>query len=155
MKIGECLRPRIQGRAMKRLRCRLSAVVLFLAAVPLPVTARGGREPAETEPAVHLTYMTWDYPDRRDFTDAFLKGARESLGILIELQNVPTDQYQSVLKTRIASGDAPDLISLHSVLSGYGADIARTGQLRDISHLSILEHYDPTVLDANRLAGKL
>lgn len=135
-------------------RLAFPAVVVSLCAATVLAAGRG--EGAESPAApVRLSYVTWDYVDRKASTDLFIATARNEQSIDIQLENVPTDQYVNLVKTRVASGNVPDMVNIHGVLGGYGEEIARTGQFEDIRDLAVVEEYDPATLDANTLDGKL
>ncbi|QYR20591.1 extracellular solute-binding protein [Paenibacillus sp. sptzw28] len=104
---------------------------------------------------IALRYATWNYSDTKDATDAFIKNVKEKLGITIQLENYPTDQYESAIKAKIASGDAPDLIMAHSATASYGAQLVKQGEFADISGLSVLDQYIDSAKDANKVDGKL
>jgi raffinose/stachyose/melibiose transport system substrate-binding protein len=104
---------------------------------------------------ISLRYATWNYSDTKDATDAFIKNVKEKLGITIQLENYPTDQYEGAIKAKIASGDAPDLIQVHNAMSGYGAELVKQGEFADISGLSVLDQYIDSAKSANTVDGKL
>lgn len=103
---------------------------------------------------IELRYATWNYSDTKAATDAFIKEAKEKLGITIQLENYPTDQYESAIKAKIASGDAPDLIMAHSATASYGAQLVKQGEFADISDLSVLGEYIDAAISANTVEGK-
>jgi raffinose/stachyose/melibiose transport system substrate-binding protein len=104
--------------------------------------------------SVTLRYSTWDYADRRASTDAFIAGAKEKLNITIELENYPTDQYENMVKTKVSSGDAPDLINVHGVISGYGMELAGAGAFLDTSDIAARRSFVPSALEAGQLDGR-
>ena len=114
---------------------------------------------AVPQKAVTLKYMTWDYSDRKKSTDAFIKDVKDKFNITIDMQNVPTDQYQTLLKTRFAANDIPDLINVHKIDKNLIMEKfeIQPDQLIDVSTLKSVADYSPVVLDnikANK-AGKL
>jgi hypothetical protein len=138
---------------MNRKLTWLLAAACLLAAV---LAQAGGKQEGSAGGGkpVTLRYSTWDYADRRDSTDAFIQGALETLNIKIELENYPTDQYENMVKTRISSGDAPDLINVHGVISGYGMKLAQAGAFADISRLQARNGYVASALAAGQLDGR-
>ena len=106
---------------------------------------------------VTLSYITWNYSDRTKSTDAFIKAVKEKYNITIEMQNVPTDQYTAVLKTKVASSDIPDLVCLHSMSDDYVADKISFNKdsFVDLSSLSEVKNYSTSVLDAVKEDGKV
>jgi len=110
-----------------------------------------------TKKPITLSYITWSYSDRTKSTDAFIKAVKEKYNITIEMQNVPTDQYTAVLKTKVASSDMPDLVCLHSMSDDYVADqIPFTeNSFLDLSSLKEISNYSPKVLDGVKEKGKI
>ena len=133
---------------MKRLFAILVSTVLIV-----------GFACAQTKPfdGVKLTYMTWDYADRTKSTDAFIAAVKEKFGITIEMTNVPTNQYSSILKVKLASQDVPDFVKVHNITASmelYNSKID-PDLFMDISSLPALADYIPSVQDNLRRSGKL
>ncbi|OCT12876.1 hypothetical protein A8709_21325 [Paenibacillus pectinilyticus] len=113
--------------------------------------AASASAPAATTAAakpVTLKYLTWDYADRTKSTDAWIKDMKEKYNITIEMQNVPTDQYESSFKTKLAANDLPDLVAVHGVDKGLVAEKAHIDakQFLDLSDLKSVSEYLPAVI---------
>lgn len=107
--------------------------------------------------AVNLTYMTWDYADRKASTDSFIQNVKDKFNITIELLNFPTDQYQATAKTRLSANDIPDLVSVHRILDDltlYGYKL-KADTFADISDIEAISEFMPEVVDARKIDGKL
>lgn len=110
-------------------------------------------------PEVTLKYITWDYSDRTKSTDAWIKELKDKYNITIDMQNVPSDQYSAVFKTHFVANDMPDLVKTH----GIGPDLMvavekvqiKADTFADISSLSSVSGYIPSVLDSVKIGGKL
>lgn len=133
-------------------------------ASPSPSEAATG--PASTAPAespsakpaapVTLRLSTWDYSDRKSSTDAFIAAVKEKFNVTIQLENVPTDQYESMIKAKFAAEDGADLVNLHSVLpGGYEHELVQRGMFADISGISGLDDYLSAAKEINTVDGKL
>lgn len=113
------------------------------------------------EPAkeVTLKYLTWNYADRTKSTDAWIKTLKDKFNITIDMQNIPTDQYPAILKTHMASSDMPDLVQVHSIspdLVDSAEKITfKADTFLDLSDLSSVADYIPSVLDSVKAGGKL
>lgn len=104
-----------------------------------------------------ITYLTWDYANRTASTDAFVKEVKEKLNVTLEVQNIPTDQYQNIVKTKIASDDLPDLVHVHSIskdLTLYGLQID-PNLFADITGIKAISDFQPSVVQDMKRNGKL
>jgi raffinose/stachyose/melibiose transport system substrate-binding protein len=127
------------------------AAATTTAAVPVST-----QTPAE---AVTVKYMTWDYSDRTKSTDAWIQALKDKYNITVDMQNVPTDQYAAVFKTHFVANDMPDLVKVH----GIGSDLMVSNEkvqlkedsFADISGISSIAGYIPSVLDSVKVNGKL
>lgn len=63
--------------------------------------------------SVTLTYSTFQ-GWRNDALDELIRMYEEESGNKIELTTFPDNQYDNVIKTKLASGDAPDVFQYHS-----------------------------------------
>lgn len=106
---------------------------------------------------VTLKYMTCDYADRTKSTDAWIKDLKDMFNITLDLQNIPTDQYETTVKTKMAASDLPDIMYVHGIhndLTLYKAKID-PGMFVDISDLKAVADYIPSVVEARKVQGKL
>jgi raffinose/stachyose/melibiose transport system substrate-binding protein len=133
----------------------LSLVLIFAFCGLNFVFATGQSEAGSSDGPVTLSYMTWDYADRTASTDAWIAQMEEDHGIIIDLMNVPTDQYEATLKTRLVSNDLPDLFKVHSIKRDYtlyGTEVDPS-MLYDLSDLSVIDEYVGSIIDGVRLSG--
>jgi raffinose/stachyose/melibiose transport system substrate-binding protein len=101
------------------------------------------------EKPVKIRYLTWTYADRGSSTDLFIEKAMNELKVDIELENFPTDQYETTIRTKSAASDLPELVNLHNVSEGsYGGDLAEHGALQEIGEFDFVKDFYDSVLDA-------
>lgn len=110
------------------------------------------------EAPVKLTYLTWNYADRTESTDAWIEGCKEKFNIEIELQNTPNDNYEAMFLTKFAADDLPDFVSVHKIAPDYitegGAQIDENTFV-DISDLENIKDFSEEPLDGVRIGEKL
>lgn len=73
--------------------------------------------------------------------------------ITIRYENAPVDQYQSVIKTRFVSGDAPDIIGVFP--GTWKEPFVDSGYLMDLSDSPWISRLDAKARDAMTTGGKL
>jgi raffinose/stachyose/melibiose transport system substrate-binding protein len=106
--------------------------------------------------AATLRYLTWDYSDRTASTDAWIKKLKDTDNITIDMQNVPTDQYNTTMKTKFAAMDLPDLVKTHGIdkeLNLQEKLQVTADQFVDLSDLSSVADFLPSVI-ADRKSNK-
>lgn len=122
-------------------------------------SAPGGS--SASQKAVTLRYMTWNYADATKSTDAWIKDLKDKYNIVIDMQNLPTDQYATNLKTKLAANDLPDLFMTHGIANDlYMASEklkVEPDQLSDLSDLKSVADFLPSLISEkkNNKAGKL
>ncbi|MFD2329830.1 ABC transporter substrate-binding protein [Cohnella sp. GCM10020058] len=109
---------------------------------------------------VTLRYLTWDYSDRTVSTDAWIASLKDNMQITIDMQNVPTDQYNVTLKTKYAATDLPDLVKTHGIDRKLNLSEKLTidpDQFVDLSDLPAIADFVPSVIQDRKSneAGKL
>lgn len=97
----------------------------------METTKEEEKKTEETKP-VNLKFYHWIGTDARTVIDeinsAFME---EYANVTVEFESAPTDQYLNVIKTKLASGDAPDVFG---VFPGTEVkDYAKAGYLMDLS----------------------
>jgi len=121
-----------------------------------PASSPSGTTSAKPADPVTLRLSTWDYSDRKTSTDAFIAAVKEKFNVTIQLENVPTDQYESMIKAKFAAEDGADIVNLHSVLPGnYENELAQRGMFADISDVGGLDDYLSSAKEINTIDGKL
>lgn len=73
-------------------------------------------------------------------------------GVTYEAQAIDYSQYDSMLKTKIAGGDAPDIISGRPKVY---ADLIEAGHIMDLSDQEFIADVDQSALDSMKIDGKV
>lgn len=129
-------------------------LVLIIVAVMF-VSAGGQKDSAmgtSSSGPVKLTMMYW-HPEQKDIMEKMnARFAEENPGVSIELEQVPGDQYDQVLKTRLLSDNGPDLfLYFGGTAFLYGKD----GHFADLSKESFAENVLPAFRGTCSYEGKL
>jgi raffinose/stachyose/melibiose transport system substrate-binding protein len=144
---------------MKKLLASAIAAALF--ALALTGCGNSGKSAGNSSPASGgtISYLTWDYSDRKASTDAFIQTVKSKYNITIDMQNIPTDQYAAVLKTKVSANDLPDLVHVHAINSDYTDPGDKctfdANTFADITGLTSVADYDSTVTDSLKIDSKL
>lgn len=134
-----------------------AATAAVAAPTTAPATAAPTTEPATAAPAksnVTLTYMAsqdWVY----EAEQALGKKFEEQTGIKIDYQIVPSDQYFNVLKTKLNSGEAPDIFGGQSGVTDLKLQYDVEKNAVDLSAEPWAKQEDPLVAAQSTLNGKL
>ncbi len=103
---------------------------------------------------VTVSHLTWRVPDTGKGFEKFIdKYQQANPGVKIDVKNIASDQYFNTLKTRLLSGDPPDIIT-----TGPGTDYneaARQGYLLDLTGDPMLDNIQPSALEAAKVDGKV
>ncbi|CAK4851644.1 unnamed protein product [Aphanomyces euteiches] len=128
------------------------------AGTEVPATAATAAPEASAKP-VTLKYLTWNYVDTTKSTDAWIKDMKDKFNITIEMQNIPTSQYEAALKTKLAAKDLPDLMMTTEIKKGnIMANIQiDPNQFVDQSELKSIAEYLPATIQDRKATndGKL
>jgi raffinose/stachyose/melibiose transport system substrate-binding protein len=109
---------------------------------------------APTKTPVTITYMaSQDWV--MDAEQALGKKFEEQTGIHIDYQIVPSDQYFNVLKTKLNSGDAPDIFGGQSGVSDLKLQYDVEKNAVDLSAEPWAKQEDPLVAAQSTFNGKL
>lgn len=148
---------------MKKLSYVFSAIVLIALLVggcagaqPVsPAASTGGDAAADAaKPAVTLTYMA----SQGWIKDAELELAKkfeEQTGIHVDYQIIPADQYFTVLKTKLNSGEATDIFGGQSGKTDLQVQYDVEKNAVDLTGEEWTTRHDPLALDQVSLNGKV
>lgn len=127
------------------------------ASVEQTVAQEGAGTDEKFENPVTISCMVWSYADRTASTDKWIKECEEKFNIIIDLQNIPTDNYSTVLKTKISAGDMPDIVSVHEITKGFEAESMKIDEntFADLSGLENVANFSQEVRDNVSINGKL
>lgn len=161
---------------MKR---KLLSIFLCVAMAASALTGCGGKTEEANEPAptqeveatevaeedsqrfdetVTLTYLTWNYADRTPSTDAWIEGCMEKFNIEIDMQNVPTTDYEATFKTKYAADDMPDLFCVHNIYEpNYLAENTATSAdlFLELSELENVSKFNEDAINAKKYEGNI
>lgn len=113
--------------------------------------------PVAAEEPTTLTYLTWTYSDRTASTDYWIQQCLEQYNIKIEMQNVTSDEYATMLKAKLAAEELPDLVSVHSISAQYDCEGTKVSEdtFLDLSEIPGLENFSEDVVNSVKVNGKL
>lgn len=130
--------------------------MLGMLGVAALVTAAGALAPslALAQEKVTLTYLAsqgWIF----DSEMALAKKFEEQTGIAIDFQIIPADQYFNVLRTKLNSGEGPDLFGGISGVSDLKLNYNVEKNAVDLSNEAWAKTEDPIVAAQSTVDGKL
>jgi raffinose/stachyose/melibiose transport system substrate-binding protein len=119
----------------------MKKTLFFLVSILILSTLLGGIVWGADKP-VTLKFYHWIGTDAQAaVAEIDAKFMKENPDIKVEFESAPTDQYRNVIKTKLASGDAPDVFGVSP-----GTDVrdySKAGYLMDLSN----EPYVKNVMD--------
>lgn len=77
---------------------------------------------------------------------------KEHPNVKINIELLPSDQYNTMLKTRIAAGDAPMIFDLGNQLF---QEFVNAGYCADVTNMKGMENYDKATIDQSRVGSKV
>ncbi|HAL74412.1 MAG TPA: hypothetical protein DCM45_04870 [Clostridiales bacterium] len=115
-----------------------------------PVTT-GSTEVNNGEP-VTIKYLDWTKADQviQTVTEAYMK---EYKNVKVEIEFVPNDQFTTVLKTKVISGDAPDVFGM--LVGSDLEEYAKAGYVLDLSNEPYIKDFGNSALDTATVDGKI
>lgn len=131
-------------------------IVHALAAAALATVAMAaiGSSAGFAQDKVTLTYLAsqgWVY----DAEQALGKKFEEQTGIAIDYQIVPADQYFNLLRTKLNSGEAPDIFGGQSGVTDLKLQYNVEKNAVDLSNEPWASKLDPLVAEQSTVGGKL
>ncbi|MDY3919671.1 MAG: extracellular solute-binding protein [Candidatus Limivivens sp.] len=111
------------------------------------------------EEEVTITMMFSGTATENDFeTEQLPKLIKEAYpNVNLEVTKLPDNQYLTSLKTKLASGECPDIILCWPAMSGTGAvmELAKAGYLEPLSDLNCMELIGPSGRDPFTYEGEV
>jgi raffinose/stachyose/melibiose transport system substrate-binding protein len=132
----------------KRIRMNVMSAALATA-----VVAACGGTAGIAQDKVTLTYLTsqgWALDAHLALAEKF----EEETGVAVDTQIVPSDQYPNVLRTRLNSGEGPDIFGSQSGLTEFLAYNVEKNAV-DLSDEEWASRIDPLVAEQAMVNGKL
>jgi len=127
---------------------------LILIAVLVITVAGLGKLPTHAQDKVTLTYLAsqgWVLDSEQALGQKF----EEQTGIHIDYQIIPADQYFNVLKTKLNSGEGPDLFGGQSGVTDLTVQYDVEKNAVDLSDEAWTKQEDPLVLAQSTVNGKI
>ncbi len=92
--------------------------------------------------------------DKKDFsTELFPELVKEKFpNVTVQSETLPNDQYITTLKARMATGEGPDIFFYWPKMQAL--DVVKPGYAKDITGLSVLDKFNPGVVEAFAIEGK-
>jgi len=126
----------------------------MLAGGLLATIALAGIAPVQAQDPVTLTYLTsqgWALDAHLALADKF----KAETGITIDTQIIPADQYYTVLRTKLNSGEGPDIFGGQSGVNTLIVDLNVEKNAVDLSGEPWAGQVDPLVAEQATVNGKL
>ena len=104
------------------------------------------------EKTVTLFHHTGEEAGREVLADLISAFEKSNKGIKIEEQGIDFSQYDTMLKTKLAGGDAPDLIMGRPKMY---ADLIRAGHIEPLTDAEFLKNVEPETLESMKVDGDI
>ena len=104
------------------------------------------------EKTVTLFHHTGEEAGREVLADLISAFEKSNKGIKIEEQGIDFSQYDIMLKTKLAGGDAPDLIMGRPKMY---ADLIRAGHIEPLTDAEFLKNVEPETLESMKVDGDI
>lgn len=131
----------------------LSAVLCAMMMASVAVTGTGTVEvKAEENETLTLFHHTGEEAARKTLEDLIAAFEKENEGITIEEQGIDFSQYDTMLKTKLAGGDAPDIIVGRPKVY---ADLIRAGHIEPLTDCDFLDNVQESTLDSMKVDGEV
>lgn len=134
-----------------RMNRRKALVSVALAGVAVAALSAGTSLAQEKVTLTYLASQGWVY----DAEMALGKKFEEETGIAIDYQIVPADQYFNLLRTKLNSGEAPDIFGGQSGVTDLKLQYNVEKNAVDLSNEPWASKLDPLVAEQSTVNGKL
>ena len=154
MVLSACATPATQAPAAPATTAPQPTVAPATAAPATAAPATAAPTAAPTKSNVTLTYMAsqdWVYDAEKTLGQKF----EEKTGIHIDYQIVPSDQYFNLLKTKLNTGEAPDIFGGQSGVTDLKLQYDVEKNAVDLSAEPWAKQEDPLVAAQSTVNGKL
>lgn len=128
-------------------------IAVLAAACMAAVTMMGAVSvQADDDVVVHIFHHIGEQDGREKMEKICELLTERNEGITFEAQGIDYSQYGSMLKTKIAGGDAPDIMMGRPKVY---ADLIEAGHVLDLSDQPFLENVDTAALESMKIDGKV
>ena len=132
-------------------RIRKDLISGAMTAAMLAAASAGTAALAQDVTLTYLTSQGWASDQFLALTEKF----KEETGIAIDTQIVPADQYYTVLRTKLNSGEGPDIFGGQSGVTSLVVDLNVEKNAVDLSNEPWAGDLDPIVAEQATVNGKL
>lgn len=105
-----------------------------------------------TSDPVTISFLHWRGEDVEVLNGIIKEFEGANPGIKVEMQTMPSDQYQSTAQAKLADGSVGDVFASFPGAQ-FGA-LAKAGLFSDLSGESFLSDYNPALIEAGKQDGK-
>lgn len=124
----------------------------MMAAALLPGTGLTEVKAEEEKEVVTLFHHIGEEAARETLEKLIAGFEEANEGITIEEQGIDFSQYDTMLKTKLAGGDAPDLIMGRPKMY---ADLIRAGHIEPLTNEEFIKNVEPAALESMKVDGEI
>ncbi|WP_172256347.1 ABC transporter substrate-binding protein [Saccharibacillus deserti] len=139
------------GKSGKKLRYLLASGALALTAV-LSACGGGGSGGASSDGSVTLNFLHWRGEDVKALDALIGKFETANPKIKVEMQTLPSDQYQSTAQAKLSDGSVGDVFA--SFPGAQFDALAKAGVFADLSGSAFLDNFNADLIEAGQQEGK-
>jgi len=119
-----------------------------------PVQTQEEKKETESKENVTIKFTHYQSEGQETFLKIIEKFQAEYPNIKIEADLSGGDQYPTILKTKLAAGEASDIIGVHPGLNN-AITIAKAGYLEELTNEPYIQNIDPGALRMGSVDGKV
>lgn len=139
------------GKSGKKLRYLLASGALALTAV-LSACGGGGSGASSPDGSVTINFLHWRGEDVKALDTLIGKFETANPGIKVDMQTLPSDQYQSTAQAKLSDGSVGDVFA--SFPGAQFDALAKAGAFTDLSGSAFLDHFNADLIEAGQQEGK-
>lgn len=139
------------GKSGKKLRYMLASGALALTAV-LSACGGGGSGSASSDGSVTINFLHWRGEDVKTLDTIIDKFEQANPKIKVEMQTLPSDQYQSTAQAKLSDGSVGDVFA--SFPGAQFDALSKAGVFADLSGSSWLKSFNADLIAAGQQGGK-
>lgn len=114
--------------------------------------AASGENGSSGSGKVTISFMHWRGEDSEAFNKTIDAFEKENPNIHVEMQTLPSDQYQSTVQSKISDGSTGDVFA--SFPGAQFQAFRKAGLFTDLTGSSFLSAYNPKLIEAGQHDGK-
>lgn len=114
--------------------------------------AEGGNGSSDSSGKVTISFIHWRGEDSEALNQTIAAFEQENPNIKVEMQTLPSDQYQSTVQSKLGDGSVGDVFT--SFPGAQFEAFAKAGLFTDLTGSSFLSSYNPKLIEAGQKDGK-